>query len=865
MDPSPSFTGIARRRKTDWKVLAADRAARSAITLGGLGTIFAVGLVCVFLVWVVIPLFLPSHVARAGAAELAGAPQSRPVLARIDDYQVLGWTLLEDGSVDLFRADSGKLLQRAEPPGGERPSAMAYLPGEGLVVLGYADGKARFGRLGYAVSFLDPTPDLPPAVRDLKEGSVAEHAGGLVERTPEGQLRLQTLRYDAEEPFDLGGGQRIDRIDLTTRGESPVIAAWTADGTLRMREFLKKKNYITGKETVIPSGGDFRATQAAGKGSPRWIQISGVGTGACAVWEDGTLLRFDARTVDAPAFAERIDLLGGRGGKVTAVGALIGKTTMVVGDDSGTVAAWFPIRAPGAAAPDGTVMTRAHVFPGTGAAVTALAPSERTRLLAAGYADGSVRLFHATSEQLIGEGKDAGGAVDAVALTPKEDGLVAVAGARLSRWKVDAPHPEITLHAIFAKVWYESAEHPEHVWQSSSGTDEFEPKFGLIPLIFGTLKATLYSMLFAVPIALLAAIYTSEFLHPDVRSRVKPTIELMASLPSVVLGFLAGIVFAPFLEDLVPASLASFATVPFSILVFAYLGQLLPRRTARSLDRWRLPVCAVLAVPLGIALAFVAGPVVERLLFEGDVKAWLDGQVGTGTGGWMLILLPASAVAVIVLNARWVNPRVLTAASRWTRAQEGRFELVRFAISGAAAVGLALAVSWGLSALGADPRGSYVDTYVQRNSLVVGLVMGFAVIPIIYTLSEDALSSVPEHLRAASLAVGATRWQTAISVILPTAASGLFSACMIGLGRAVGETMIVLMAAGNTPVLEWNIFNGFRTLSANIAVELPEAVQDGTVYRMLFLAALTLFAMTFVLNTVAEYIRQQFRKRAFEL
>ena len=95
--------------------------------------------------------------------------------------------------------------------------------------------------------------------------------------------------------------------------------------------------------------------------------------------------------------------------------------------------------------------------------------------------------------------------------------------------------------------------------------------------------------------------------------------------------------------------------------------------------------------------------------------------------------------------------------------------------------------------------------------------------------------------------------------------SGLFSAVMIGLGRAVGETMIVLMAAGNTPVMDWNIFNGFRTLSANIAVELPEAVQDSTHYRMLFLAALVLFAMTFVVNTVAELVRLRFRKRAYQL
>jgi len=100
---------------------------------------------------------------------------------------------------------------------------------------------------------------------------------------------------------------------------------------------------------------------------------------------------------------------------------------------------------------------------------------------------------------------------------------------------------------------------------------------------------------------------------------------------------------------------------------------------------------------------------------------------------------------------------------------------------------------------------------------------------------------------------------------VPTAMSGIFSAVMVGLGRAVGETMIVLMAAGNTPILEWNIFNGFRTLSANIAVELPEAVPKSTEYRMLFLAALSLFVLTFLVNTVAEAVRQRFRKRAFAL
>jgi phosphate transport system permease protein len=160
---------------------------------------------------------------------------------------------------------------------------------------------------------------------------------------------------------------------------------------------------------------------------------------------------------------------------------------------------------------------------------------------------------------------------------------------------------------------------------------------------------------------------------------------------------------------------------------------------------------------------------------------------------------------------------------------------------------------WLLQALGLG--------YDQRNSLVVGIAMGFAVIPIVFTIAEDSLANVPQHLRAGSLALGANRWQTALRIVLPTASPGIFSAVMIGFGRAVGETMIVLMATGNTPVMDWNMFSGFRALSANVAVELPEAPEGGTLFRVLFLAALLLFALTFVVNTLAEVVRLRLRRR----
>jgi phosphate transport system permease protein len=307
-----------------------------------------------------------------------------------------------------------------------------------------------------------------------------------------------------------------------------------------------------------------------------------------------------------------------------------------------------------------------------------------------------------------------------------------------------------------------------------------------------------------------------------------------------------------------------FITVPAAFLLGAYIWQLLPQRWTLLLARFRL-IFLLLMVPVGVGVAQLISPLIERLCFAGDIMRWLDGQIGQAFGGWVLLIMPVSCLLVAWFFSAAVDPRLRSLSMNWLRIQCALFDLFKFLFGLAAALILAIAAAALLQGLGFDPRGGLFGTYVQRNALVVGFVMGFAIIPIIYTISEDALSSVPDHLRSASLGAGATPWQTAVRIIIPTAMSGLFSAIMIGLGRAVGETMIVLMAAGNTPVMEWNIFNGFRTLSANIAVELPEAVRNSTHYRTLFLAALALFVITFILNTIAELIRMRFRKKAVEL
>jgi phosphate transport system permease protein len=417
----------------------------------------------------------------------------------------------------------------------------------------------------------------------------------------------------------------------------------------------------------------------------------------------------------------------------------------------------------------------------TSSRATSIAPSHRRRGFLVGTDDGMVALYHATSGRLLLTTQAGGEPVSAVAFAPRADGVVAATAGAVYLWKLENPHPEVSLRTLFLPVWYEGYAAPRWVWQTSGGGDDFEPKFSLWPLLVGTFKATLYAMLLSVPLAIMAALYVSQLAPRWLQTVVKPTVELMAAVPSVVVGFLAALWLAPRLEAALFSVLLAALALPLTVVAVVASVKLLPPAIRRR-------------VPPGGELLFL---LVGGLLILGGVA------------------LIARPLEDLLFNQGFA-----------------RFLFEELGIR-----------------------------YDQRNAVVVGVALGFAIVPVIFTIAEDACSSVPKSLVRAARALGATRWQAAIRLVLPAASPGLFAAVMLGLGRAVGETMIVLMAAGNTPILDFGPFNGMRTMSAAIAIEIPEAAVGGTLYRVLFLTGCLLFASSLLFTTAADIVGRELRRR----
>ena len=462
---------------------------------------------------------------------------------------------------------------------------------------------------------------------------------------------------------------------------------------------------------------------------------------------------------------------------VTSMALLSGSSSILIGNSVGKVSQWFEV-----ATDNGRQFKNIRSFDVSETeAVTKIYTEQFRKSFYTLTPSGEMGVFYTTSEADLWRGQLTTGKTSAFSISPRADGLVIVEGDLIKIFSVENEHPEVTWSALWEEVWYEGYPEPKFIWQSTSGSDDFEGKFSLVPISFGTMKAAMYAMMFAVPIALSAAIYTAYFMTPGMRRKVKPTIELMEALPTVILGFLAGLWLAPIIENYLPAIAMLLVMLPLSVFLTAFAWHQLPKDMKNRIPETWAPIILVPVLLVAGGSAFLLSPFFETLFFGGDVRQYITNDLD-------------------------------------------------------------------------------ID-FDQRNSLVVGLAMGFAVIPTIFSMAEDAIFSVPKHLTSGSLALGATQWQTLAKVVLLTASPGIFSAVMMGLGRAVGETMIVLMATGNTAILDWSIFQGMRTLAANIAVEMPESEVGSSHYRILFLAAFVLFIFTFIFNTFAELIRQRLREK----
>lgn len=765
--PSRKPKPVPERFQVAKTTLWFDRIMTKTIIGGGFTVIVAVFGILFFLLSVTIPLFQ-----NADVEERQHPAPSSPVPGT--------WGLDPSGTLP-FVYGNGKNIFFLDKTTGNLSSLPVSLPdGETVCAHSYDASLTAY----------------PIATESGKVGLIHVHSGLNVHGPDKAGAEAGPL-YPLTESGSVPG--KISGIAYADAGERKIFTATveTEQGTRLLLMTLEESRSLLHEGELAPSGFHDLTDQLEGRPT---AMLPGASGDSLVIATDADKLLYFSYDEDGETWVRRqiIPTPLGKGEKMTSVNWLFGDMSLVIGGDRGSLKIFslYPH-----SRPDGTSLRlcgQTRQFSPMDGPVQHYAASGINRSFLVSTPR-ELRLCYGTTADIRWNSGPLEFVPAQLAANTEFNAAIAVdPSGNIHFFSLEDKHPEAGAKALVGKIWYEGYDSPKWLWQSVGGTDDYESKLSLMPLVFGTLKGTLYALVFAVPVAVTAAIYTAHFMPPAVKRVVKPVMEIMASLPSVVLGFFGALYLAPRMEDKIPALLCMAVLIPGLAALIAWFWTTRPAAWRNKFSR-------------GVEY-IVMTPVIL-------LCAWFCWEY---LGYWLEQPLISLCRSVMGL---------------WG---DGDFQAASFADL------------W---------RNGFGMPYEQRNSLVVGFIMGFAVIPVIFTISEDALSNVPLSLIAASEALGASRWQMVRTVVLPVASAGIFSALMIGLGRAVGETMIVLMATGNTPIMDWNIFNGMRTLSANIATELPEAAQDSTHYRVLFLGGLILFSMTFILNTLAEIVRQRLRKR----
>lgn len=736
--PELDFDTPALKRHRKVRALK-DRGATVGIAIGGSSVIVAVLLICFYLVYEVAPLFTGADIEKQNSYPLPALDAGKSLYLTAEEQVEVGLRVAENGDMIYFNAENGQIIEQVKNPFGEPTAFAVEANTSNLFAFGYADGRVLIAKQHYKITY------------------------------PEGE---RLITPSIEYPYGTEGIQVADfalrKLSIRDDEDSLTIAA-VGDESAQVTRLDKDVNFITEEVELTQSDASLPFVDDTYS-----LLISGNQRYLYLATRSGQMTEFDIRNINDIQEKEQIDLIDGDA-QLVSMQYLLGQSSIMVSDTSGRVAQWFNVR------DEDNVQHLTFIRDvQQNSSIVDIAMEHRRKGFATLDERGFVAIYNATSSSQVINEQLTDSATGMISFAPRANALLLEDGQQINLFHVDNEHPEVSWSSIWGDVWYEGYQEPTYTWQSSAANNDFEPKYSLVPLAFGTIKAAFYAMVVAVPLAICGAIYTAYFMAPGLRRKVKPVIELMEALPTVILGFLAGIFFAPFLEEHLAAAFSILVALPVGILLFALLWSRLPQGI-----RWLVPEGwqPVLLIPLIVVLGWACvalSPIIELYWFDGNIRGWLGDQ--------------------------------------------------------------------GI-------------TFDQRNALVVGFAMGFAVIPTIFSITEDAIFSVPKALTQGSLALGATYWQTMTRVVLPTASPGIFSAIMIGMGRAVGETMIVLMATGNTPIMDFNIFEGMRTLAANLAVEVPESEVGSSHYRILFLAAFVLFVFTFVVNTIAETVRQHLRKK----
>lgn len=728
------------------KIKRNDRLGQWVITIGGIAIIVSVVAILLLIAKEAIPLFRkPRHQTAATLQPVLPAQASVQAIG-LDEYMETGFILSQEGTFTFFDLTRGKILDAhtISRPDGARAIRNISSPGDLTYTFTWDNGAVT----------LETVVFQPRFDRQGKRAIIHEVKQLAAFSAPNTKPILRSLARHSDDNVR-------------------TCVSLLEDKTFRVIKQVHEENFpgeetITEHEYTIPVKDTARIETFALDRSGQKL-FTGTDTGYLMGW-----------SLSDPETYSELDSVAASGDH-TAINALtfvFGGESLAVGDAEGHLTTWSLVPVNEAK----KQLHPLHTLQKHQGSIQGLWASQRNKSILSLSKEGRLHLDHMTSERSLID-LDPALNLSTAALSLRGNSLIGLTrDGEIHAWKIDVPHPETSTKTLFGKVWYEGYAEPEYVWQSSSMSDDFEPKLSLVPLIFGSIKGTFYAMLISVPLALLGALYTSQFTTYRVRSVIKPTIEVMAAIPSVVVGFLAALWFAPLVERNLSSFFLSLGILPVMLVLAILLWQWLRRwKPLRVIETGYEFAALVPFVMGGIFLAWSAGPWIEQTFFTGNLKLWFYRETGI--------------------------------------------------------------------------------QYDPRNCIIIAFALGFAVIPIIFTIAEDAFSNVPHSLTAASLALGASRWQTVWLVVLPSASPGIFAGIVIGLGRAVGETMIVLMATGNTPIMDWSIFNGMRTLSANITVEIPEAPFGGTLYRVLFLSAVVLFLMTFVLNTMAELVRQRLRAK----